>query len=263
MTMTRRMRVVVLAALTALVSVLMAGPALAHVSITPSEATVGSTAVLEFKVGHGCDGSPTNEVSIQIPAGISAVRAEPIAGWELSYDVGTLPEPVESGDETITEGVVSVTWSGGSLPDDHIQRFTIQVGLPAEGEGTTLWFPTVQTCDEGEIAWINIPAAGEDPHSVDEPAPGLALLASEGDGHGHGESTDDASDDEMAEEGHDETGDDANAQETSADVSDGEVVVAAVSEGDGGSDALTWAAFIIGLLGLGTAAYALTRVRRP
>lgn len=251
--MKKRMRLVNVAAMAAVLSMLMAVPALAHVSITPGEGSVGSTAILAFKVGHGCDGSPTNEVTIQVPAGIGAVKAENIAGWDLSYERGTLIEPVESGDDTITEGVVSVTWSGGSLPDDQIQRFTLQVGLPAHGEGTTLWFPTVQTCDEGEHAWINIPAEGEDSHSIDDPAPGLSLVAAS-DGHGgHGGAGDSAA-----------TGDEANAEEAAASAL-GDGVAASgetQSDGSGGTDTLTWIAFILGLLGIGGAGYAIMQVRR-
>ena len=44
-------------------------PASAHVTITPSTTAAGAFAVLEVSVGHGCEGSPTTEITIQMPAG--------------------------------------------------------------------------------------------------------------------------------------------------------------------------------------------------
>ena len=41
--------------------------------------------------------------------------------------------------------------------------------------GSTLSFPTIQTCEEGETAWIEVPAAGHDADDLDRPAPGFVL----------------------------------------------------------------------------------------
>ena len=61
-------------AVAALVAVVAwAAPASAHVTITPSTTAAGAFAVLEVSVGHGCDGSPTTEITIQMPPEINAV----------------------------------------------------------------------------------------------------------------------------------------------------------------------------------------------
>ena len=36
-----------------------------------------------------------------------------------------------------------------------------------------LYFPVVQQCEQGEIAWVEITAAGK---STNEPAPGVMLM---------------------------------------------------------------------------------------
>lgn len=81
----------------------------------------------------------------------------------------------------MSTGVVEVSWTGGDLPDDRLQRFGISMKLP-DRPGETLYFPVVQTCAEGETAWIEIPEAGaEEP---EHPAPGIELTAADAGGHG-------------------------------------------------------------------------------
>lgn len=249
-----RLRKLMAVAAGAMLAVVLAAPAFAHVTVTPGQAAVGSYSVLTFTATHGCDGSPTTEMSVQIPAGVTGVKAEPVAGWEVSYEIGELPEPVGEGDDAITEGVTVVTWSGGTLPDDQIQRYSMQVKLPDDGAGETLWFPVVQSCEEGENAWINIPEEGQDPHDIDEPAPGVTLVAAD-DGH-HGADGEDAMDDEAMEDGSD-----GAAAEEAAAPADGEASAAAdtSSDGDDGTDTLTWVALVLGVLGLAAGGFALVR----
>jgi uncharacterized protein YcnI len=180
--------------------VLIAAPALAHVTVSPGAAPADSFATLTFQVPHGCEGSSTTSLAIQIPAGVVSVKPQPKPGWEITIEEGTLPEPVDYFGETITEGVLSVTWTGGPLEDRFMDLFGLSVKLPA-GEGETLYFPAVQTCEEGETAWIQIPAEGQTEDELEEPAPALVLTAGggdgsegeEGDGMTSGEGADDAS----------------------------------------------------------------------
>ena len=47
----------------------LAAPASAHVTVTPSDTAAGAYVVLTFSVPHGCDGSPTTGITIQMPGG--------------------------------------------------------------------------------------------------------------------------------------------------------------------------------------------------
>lgn len=147
-------------------------PALAHVGLEPAEVTAGSGVTLSFRIGHGCEGEPTETVSVQIPEGVASVRPFPKAGWDLAIETGTLPGPIETDNGTITEGVTVVTWSGGNLDDAFTDTFQIRATVYGDA-GTEVYFPVVQTCADGEHAWIEIPTAGDD--DLESPAPGVSL----------------------------------------------------------------------------------------
>ena len=38
-------------------------------------------------------------------------------------------------------------------------------------------FPTVQRCGDTEVAWIEIPDAGQDPETLEHPAPSVTVVA--------------------------------------------------------------------------------------
>lgn len=170
------LRTLILPAAAALV---LAPAAAAHVTANPGEARPGSFAKFDFRVGHGCEGSPTTRLTIAIPAGVTSVKPEVVPGWEIAVQEGELPEPITTEEgETITEGVTEVRWTGGPLPDAHFSEFGLSVRLP-DRPGETLYFPAVQTCEQGEHRWVEIPAAGQDPFELEEPAPFVTLAAAE------------------------------------------------------------------------------------
>jgi uncharacterized protein YcnI len=51
------------------------------------------------------------------------------------------------------------------------------VSIPEDAVGQTIYFPTIQTCEDGEAAWIEIPAEGQDGEELELPAPGVAVVA--------------------------------------------------------------------------------------
>jgi periplasmic copper chaperone A len=150
--------------------------AFAHITLNPPELTSGYT-YGEFNVGHGCDGSSTTRVSVKIPAGIASAKPQEVAGWTAATKEGKLEEPVSIFGEEMTEGVTEVSWTGGPLRDDRVQRFGISFFASDSLAGKTIYFPTVQQCEEGVTRWIEIPVEGEE--APEEPAPGVAILASE------------------------------------------------------------------------------------
>ncbi len=86
---------------------LFAGAASAHVTITPSSAVAGAYSVLTFSVGHGCDGSSTTQVKIQMPSEINAVTPTINQGWTVKKTMAKLATPVtDAHGAQITERVV-------------------------------------------------------------------------------------------------------------------------------------------------------------
>jgi uncharacterized protein YcnI len=75
-----------------------------------------------------------------------------------------------------TRSLQEITWSGGELPDDFYDEFVFVGRLTGFAPGTVLSFPTVQECAGGVHRWIEIPAAGQDPDELDEPAPQLTIV---------------------------------------------------------------------------------------
>jgi uncharacterized protein YcnI len=167
-----RFRYLVCAAVAALIVV---PAATAHVTASPAELTTGYT-YTQFSVPHGCDGSATTSISIEIPAGIANVAPEVVAGWEIETQEGALPEPVNIFGEETTEGVTQVTWTGGPLPDPHLQRFGLSFYASETLADQTIYWPIVQECENGVNRWIEIPVEGEE--EPEEPAAGIAFLAS-------------------------------------------------------------------------------------
>ena len=170
--MTTRPSAVALA-LTALAAVPPA--ALAHVTLETQRAPAASTYKAVLRVGHGCGGSPTTAIRVRIPEGVIAVKPMPKPGWELATEVEPYAQPYQYLDQTLTEGVSEIAWTGGSLPDEWYDEFVFRGRLPDQPEGTVIHFPVVQECAEGVHRWIEIPEQGRSADDYEEPAPAVTL----------------------------------------------------------------------------------------
>lgn len=157
---------------------LAAGPALAHVTLEKGEAPVGSTYKAVFRVPHGCEGSPTNVVRIQIPEGVISIKPMPKAGWTLEKVRGKYAKTYDYYGTPTSEGVKEIVWSGGNLGDDEYDEFVLRGFLAGDFKvGEMLYFPVVQECPEGKAErWIEVPAAGQTSDDLELPAPGIKLL---------------------------------------------------------------------------------------
>ena len=181
----RRIRLVVVSAMAGRF-LLVAAPALAHVTADPGEITAGDYAMINLRVPHGCDGAATTSVTVQIPDTVASVTPQFIPGWDVETTTGPLAEPVELHGETVDEGIREVTWSGGTpIPDGVFFDFGISALMP-DASGETLYFPTVQTCGETETAWVEVPEEGGDGHDLETPVPAVTLTAAADSVHDHG-----------------------------------------------------------------------------
>jgi uncharacterized protein YcnI len=162
--------------------VLAASPASAHISLETKQAAIGSSYKAVFAVPHGCKGSPTIKIRVQIPEGVIAVKPMPKAGWNVEAISGKYTAEYDYHGTKLSEGVREVVWSGGKLPDHNYDEFVISTFLTAGLKpDTTLYFPVVQECEQGISRWIDIPAegqAGQTGHDEGSksPAPGVKLM---------------------------------------------------------------------------------------
>ena len=219
---------------------LVAAPAGAHVSGTPSESTAGSFTVLTMSVPHGCEGSPTTEIEIQIPESVLSVTPTRNPFYDVEANIEQLDEPVtDAHGNEVTERTASIVYTANTpLPDGQRDTFELSFQVP-DAAGELLAFPTIQTCEQGRTAWVEVPEAGQDAEELESPAPAFEILpASEEGGHGEEEP---AADDSAAE---------TPASDTEA--------AATPTEDD---SMLGWAGLVAGLLGLVAGVIALARTR--
>lgn len=113
-------------------AMLAAASAHAHISLEQATAAAGSYQKLVFRVGHGCKGSATTAVTVQLPEGFAAMRPMPKEGWNIERSPGVL------------------AWRGGLLPDDFYEEFVMFGKLPEAGKHV---FKIIQSCQVGSANW--------------------------------------------------------------------------------------------------------------
>jgi uncharacterized protein YcnI len=173
------MRCTTLAATGLLGAAFAASSADAHVTLENRQGTIGSYYKAVFAVPHGCAGSATIKIRVQIPEGVIAVKPMPKAGWSVETIKGKYSTSYEFHGATISEGVKEVLWSGGKLADDNYDEFVLSTFLTGSLKpNTMLYFPVVQECEQGSSRWIDIPEGDKAAHGHDSksPAPGIKLI---------------------------------------------------------------------------------------
>ena len=161
------------------VAALTASSASAHVTLENRQATVGAYYKAAFAVPHGCAGSATIKLRVQIPEGVIAVKPMPKPGWSVEAIKGKYAADYDYHGTKLSEGVKEVVWSGGKLPDDNYDEFVVSTFLTGGLKpNSTLYFPVVQECEQGVSRWIDIPDEGNAANSHDSksPAPGVKLM---------------------------------------------------------------------------------------
>lgn len=149
---------------------LTSGVAAAHVSVSSGPVKANATSEVTFGVGHGCGTSDTLSVQIEIPAGITSVRA-------LTSDFGK-PVVVKNSEGT---QVVSVTWTkpAADLQDSDVGYYALKLRLRTPMTPfTRVYFKIHQTCramdgTETVVHWSELPGEEGGP---DEEAAALTIL---------------------------------------------------------------------------------------
>ena len=154
---------------------LLAGPALAHITVTPASAPAGSAAVLTFHVPNEEATASTTEVDMKIPTDHPIVNllVEPVPGWTASVKTINLAKPVVTDDGRFTQAVSEVIWSGGKIAPGQFQDFSVSAD-PLPTGVSSLAFKALQTYSNGDVVrWIDLAAPGQPVPA--HPAPLLTL----------------------------------------------------------------------------------------
>jgi copper(I)-binding protein/uncharacterized protein YcnI len=153
-------------------SLLAAGNASAHVTLADGRAAPGAYFTSFFRVGHGCHGSATVALRVEMPEGIVTARPQPKPGWTIAIERAPLSPPAKGeGGKPVTERVAAITWRGGPLPDEDWDQFGFMAKLP--DHAGKLYFPAIQTCEQGEERWVE--TAAEPGAHLSHPAPVLEI----------------------------------------------------------------------------------------
>lgn len=162
----------------AIAAAFFSSPSFAHVSIDNAE-TKGGAFKAVFNVPHGCKGSTTTAVEVSIPEGVIGVKPMPKPGWTLATTKGPYSKSYDYfHGMKVSDGVKTVTWSGGKLPNDHLDEFKLGLFVTKDfAPGSTVYFPVKQTCETGSLNWSEISAPGQDSHDLESPAPSLKIVA--------------------------------------------------------------------------------------
>jgi len=198
-------------ALAASAVVVLSSPAFAHVSVQPEgTAAKGGYAVIDFKVPNERDDASTTRLEVTFPSDhpLASAMPQPMDGWDIKVTKSKLTKPIEMHGEKIDEAVSKITWTAknGGVGPGFFQKFPVSVGtLPEDTD--QLAFKALQTYSDKEVVrWIEVQQKGQE--EPENPAPVLTLSAAE-DGHAHGSTAEDASDNSK------------NAENTAADTSAG------------------------------------------
>jgi copper(I)-binding protein len=141
------------------------GAAVAHVTLPPGGATVGSDYNAAFRVGHACEGAKaTTGLAVRLPKGFVLSEAQERKGWKLDVQ--------KNGDG-------EVRWTAekpeNALPGSERAEFVLRGKVPATPG--TLWFKVLQTCDTGVADWAEVPASGSSTAGLKSPAAKLNVVA--------------------------------------------------------------------------------------
>lgn len=135
----------------------LAAAAHAHVTLEYEVAPADAAYKATFKVGHGCEKSPTRQVSVQVPPGMRGAHPMPKPGW-------TLDIAGDGGPAT------RITWTAktreDALPDNQYDEFVLVARTPSQ-PGIVTW-PVAQVCEQGRHDWTPqlevLPATGGGAH---------------------------------------------------------------------------------------------------
>ena len=172
----RSIRRVVLGAVLGLaLVVLVAGPAAAHVGVDPESVPKGSTTSFSFRVPNEKDNASTVGLEVTLPADhpIPNVSVLVKSGWTFAVEKTPLPKPIKTESGEVTEAVSKITWTGGQIPPDGYDLFTVLAG-PLPKNVNQLEFKVSQTYSDGEVVqWIEPTVKGG--AEPEHPAPVLKL----------------------------------------------------------------------------------------
>lgn len=144
-------------AVAVLAALIVPATAEAHIEVEPAEAPAGKTAGLNLVIPHGCDGTATTSVTVQVPGSVRDATAKPVKGWKATNSTGVMK------------------WTGGPLPDHEVQELPFTAKFYGK-KGVGIPLKLIQGCDGGKSTpWLQVvPEGAPEPET---PAPVVTLTS--------------------------------------------------------------------------------------
>ena len=144
----------------------------AHIVLTEPQAIAGSYYKATLRVGHGCNGSATTGLTVQVPVGFQDAKPQPKTGWTIATRKAKLAQPYNSHGKTVTDDVAELRWRVASkeaaLSDDQFDEFAF-LGRLSDSAGP-LWVKVLQICENGQNDWSELPVSGTSTRGMKLPA---------------------------------------------------------------------------------------------
>ena len=157
--MTLFKRAAVVAGAVAALTLVIAAPASAHVTVSSANAAQGGYSKVTFRVPNESDTASTTKLEVNLPiqaAPVASVSVRPVPGWTAVTEKAKLDKPLEAHGTQITEAISKITWTASAdaaIKPGQFQEFDVSLGpLPKVDQ---IVFKALQTYSDGEIVrWI-------------------------------------------------------------------------------------------------------------
>jgi periplasmic copper chaperone A len=159
-----------------------ASSAFAHVTLEQASVEVNATTKATLRIGHGCEGMPTQALRVQIPEGFAGTKPMPKAGWSVTVQRTKLAKPYDDHGKQVTEDVSEVVWTAQTqsayITEEQYDEFVLRGKAPSNAG--QLWFKVTQLCKDGDkIAqnpWTEVPLVGTSTKGLKFPAALLQVI---------------------------------------------------------------------------------------
>jgi uncharacterized protein YcnI len=156
----------------------------AHVSVDTANgpAIAGKSYLVTLNLPHGCSGSDTYKIEVEIPSGFKLSRPVDSEFGAATITKETLAVPFVMHGKNYEEDVTKITWekpeSEIKASDTHLYRVSFRSTLP-DTPFATAYLKTTQTCkmpdgSTEKLEWVG--TGGHDDHSATlSPAPAMFI----------------------------------------------------------------------------------------
>ena len=143
-------------------------------TVSPKQATQASYQRLSFGISHGCEGSPTLEVVVELPESVMGAKPMPKPGWTVETEVRPLSVPFSLHGKEIKQDVRVIRWRE-MLIDAQYDEFVVMSKL--WNKTGPIFIPVTQVCEKGRMNWNQLPD-GSGVRSI-YPAPVIEVMPGE------------------------------------------------------------------------------------